>query len=59
MLDQNSNGTTAKYLNGLGIDNKLRIQNGITISYLLRDHLGSTTAQNDATGNITNTGNYD
>jgi RHS repeat-associated protein len=59
MLDQNSDGTTVRYLNGLGIDNKLRMQNGTTVSYFLSDHLGSTTAQTDATGNITNSASYD
>jgi RHS repeat-associated protein len=59
MLDQNSDGTTVRYLNGLGIDNKLRMQVGTTVSYFLSDHLGSTTAQTDATGNVTNTANYD
>jgi RHS repeat-associated protein len=59
MLDQNSDGTMVRYLNGLGIDNKLRVQNGTTVSYLLSDHLGSTTALTDATGVVTNTANYD
>jgi RHS repeat-associated protein len=35
------------------------MQNGTTVSYLLSDHLGSTTALTDATGVVTNTATYD
>jgi YD repeat-containing protein len=52
MLDQNSDGTTVKYLNGLGIDNKLRMQNGTTISYLFRSLLGQFISRVDRSDTI-------
>ncbi|MFN6963809.1 MAG: hypothetical protein ACK4S4_08590 [Pyrinomonadaceae bacterium] len=42
LMDDASDGTITKYLNGLGIDNKLRMQAGSNASYFLADHLGST-----------------
>jgi hypothetical protein len=41
LVDDNS-GTLTKYLNGDGIDNKLRVQTGNDVKYFLADHLGST-----------------
>ncbi|GEM_PF-4485471 len=35
-------GTQTQYLNGEGIDNKLRSSSGSTANYFLGDHLGST-----------------
>ncbi|NOT47226.1 MAG: RHS repeat-associated core domain-containing protein [Acidobacteria bacterium] len=52
-------GTLTKYLNGPGIDNKLRMQTGNTVSYFLTDHLGSTNGLADSTGAITSSTNYD
>lgn len=58
MLDDAS-GAQTKYLNGAGIDNKLRqTLNGQT-SYYLSDHLGSTTALVDSAGTITDQNSYD
>ncbi len=58
-LDQNSDGSSVKYINGFGIDSQLgQITNGTT-KYLLKDHLGSTTGLMDATGNVTESTTYD
>lgn len=51
--------TAADYLNGPGVDNKLRQTNASVSSYLLSDHLGSTRAQTDASGNVSSTDTYD
>jgi RHS repeat-associated protein len=48
-----------KYLNGDGIDNKLRVQTGGDVKYFLADHLGSTNALTDSSGNITSSASYD
>ena len=45
-------GTLTKYLNGTGIDNKLRVQNGSNINYFLTDHLGSTNGLVDSSGMV-------
>ena len=59
LLDRNSDSTQIKYLNGLGIDNKLRqTKNGQT-EYFLSDHLGSTNALVNSSGVITSQTNYD
>jgi RHS repeat-associated protein len=58
LLD-NNDGAQTKYLNGLGIDNKLRMQSGETVNYFLADHLGSTVGLTDITGNLTSQANYD
>ncbi len=52
LLDDDANTGTTKYLNGPGIDNKLRVQNGSDVKYFLTDHLGSTNALADSTGAI-------
>ncbi|MBI3653778.1 MAG: RHS repeat protein, partial [Acidobacteria bacterium] len=58
VLDKASDGATVDYLNGGGLDNKLRQRasaagGGATSpSYFLSDHLGSTTALTDATGGV-------
>ena len=59
VLVDNDDGTLTKYLNGPGIDNKLRAQTGATVNYFLADHLGSTNGLADATGNITSSASYD
>lgn len=51
--------TVAEYLNGPGIDNKLRQTTGASTSYFLTDHLGTTRALTDANGNITASLTYD
>ena len=59
ILDQDADGNTVKYLNGQGIDNKLRQTVNGQASYFLADHLGSTNALIDASGTITSQTNYD
>jgi RHS repeat-associated protein len=54
-----SGNTVADYLNGLGVDNKLRQVVSGTASYFLSDHLGSTRALADASGSVTSTLTYD
>ncbi|MGH9873047.1 MAG: RHS repeat-associated core domain-containing protein [Pyrinomonadaceae bacterium] len=54
-----SGATTADYLNGPGIDNKLRQTISGTASYFLADHLGTTRSLTDASGNITSSLGYD
>ena len=58
LVDDNG-GTLTKYQNGLGIDNKLRVQTGGTVNYFLSDHLGSTNGLADATGAVTASTSYD
>lgn len=54
LKDLNSDGSTVDYLNGLGIDNKLRLTDSRLITtgplYFLQDHLGSTTALTNSLG---------
>jgi RHS repeat-associated protein len=58
--DLGGNGTTvADYLNGPGVDNKLRQTAGGTASYFVADHLGTTRAFTDASGAITSSIGYD
>ncbi len=48
------------HFNDLGIDNQLRQTNSTTgVSYFLGDHLGSTSALTDASGNLVETEAYD
>jgi RHS repeat-associated protein len=54
-----SGATIADYLNGPGIDNKLRQTASGSVSYFATDHLGTTRALTDASGNVTSTLNYD
>jgi RHS repeat-associated protein len=58
LADDNA-GTLTKYLNGLGIDSKLRVQTGSTINYFLTDHLGSTNGLADSSGSLTASTSYD
>jgi RHS repeat-associated protein len=51
--------TVTEYLNGLGIDNKLRQTAGGNTSYFLTDHLATTRANTDPTGAITSSASYD
>jgi RHS repeat-associated protein len=58
--DLDGNGATiADYLNGPGVDNKLRQSVAGTASYFLQDHLGTTRAFADASGNGTSNLSYD
>ncbi len=59
VLVDNDDGTLTKYLNGPGIDNKLRAQTGSTVSYFLADHLGSTNGLTDGSGSLTSSASYD
>lgn len=58
LVDDDGKALT-KYLNGEGIDNKLRMQTGSSVKYFLTDHLGSTNGLADASGNLTSSTNYD
>jgi RHS repeat-associated protein len=60
ILDQKSDGSTTTYVSGPGIDNKLKQTSSTSGTHLyLQDHLGSTTALTDATGNISTQMSYD
>jgi RHS repeat-associated protein len=59
VLADDNGGTLTKYLNGPGIDNKLRQTTGLSVSYFLSDHLGSTNGLTDATGALTASNSYD
>ena len=59
VLLDDASGAQTKYINGAGIDNKLRqTANGQT-SYFLSDHLGSTVSLVDSTGTVTSSTRYD
>ena len=51
--------STTNYINGLGIDDKLKITTGTTSKYFLTDHLGSTVGMADTNGNVTESATYD
>jgi len=51
--------STTNYINGIGIDDKLKVTSGTTSRYFLTDHLGSTVGMADANGNITESASYD
>ncbi|MEK6282276.1 MAG: RHS repeat-associated core domain-containing protein [Acidobacteriota bacterium] len=54
LRDLDGNGATiADYLNGPGIDNKLRQTISGSVSYFVTDHLGTTKALADGSGNLT------
>jgi RHS repeat-associated protein len=61
--DLNSDGSTVDYLNGPGIDNKLRLIDSRLAAtgplYFLQDHLGSTTALTNSLGVVTIQLSYD
>ncbi len=59
VLLDDDDGTLTKYLNGPGIDNKLRLQTGSTASYFLSDHLGSTNGLTNSSGSLTSQTSYD
>jgi len=53
------NISTTNYVNGLGIDDKLKVKSGTTSRYFLTDHLGSTVGMSDTNGNVTESASYD
>jgi RHS repeat-associated protein len=57
--DKTSSGVITDYLNGPGIDNKIRQKTGTTINYFAQDHLGSTTALTDNNGALVERETYD
>ena len=58
--DLNSDGSTVEYLNGPGIDNKVRQESSTAgVHYYQVDHLGSTRALTDASGNVVERASYD
>lgn len=60
VLDANSDGSTVTYLNGLGVDDKLRQTSSAGGAlYFVQDHLGSTRALTDAGGSGVETEQYD
>ncbi|MGH9873888.1 MAG: RHS repeat-associated core domain-containing protein [Pyrinomonadaceae bacterium] len=60
LRDLDSSGATvADYLNGPGIDNKLRQTTGGTSSSFVVDHLGTTRGLADSGGNIVSSTGYD
>lgn len=53
VLDKGSDGSSVDYLNGPGIDNKLRQSSTATGAlYFLQDHLGSTASLTNASSNV-------
>jgi RHS repeat-associated protein len=58
ILDDNK-GVITKYQNGLGIDNKLKMVTNGNAKYFLQDHLGSTTALTNSSGNVIESATYD
>lgn len=59
VADQNSDGSAVEYLNGAGVDDKLRQSTSATGSlYFQTDHLGSTTALTDSSGNVVERNGY-
>ena len=58
LVDDNS-GVLTKYLNGDGIDNKLKLTSGGVSKYFITDHLGSTVGLTDSSGNLSSSASYD
>jgi RHS repeat-associated protein len=57
--DKTSTNVITEYLNGPGIDNKIRQKTGTTLYYFAQDHLGSTTALTDSKGALVERETYD
>ncbi len=57
--DKTSTNVITEYLNGPGIDNKIRQKTGTTLYYFAKDHLGSTTALTDSKGALVERETYD
>lgn len=58
LVDDNF-GTLTKYLNGSGIDNKLRQTTGSSTNYFLADHPGSTNGLTNSSGGLSSSNSYD
>jgi RHS repeat-associated protein len=52
LLDKLGDGSVVEYLNGPGIDNKIRQKSSSGTHYFVQDHLGSTSALTDVSGNV-------
>ncbi len=59
VLLDDANGNQTKYLNGTGIENKLRSKTGTDVCYFLAGHLGSTNGLAEAIGSLTAQTGYD
>jgi RHS repeat-associated protein len=62
MLDRSGDGSTVDYVNGFGIDDKLRQTKSASPSspqYFLQDHLGSTIALTDTNGGVAERQSYE
>jgi RHS repeat-associated protein len=57
--DRNGDGGAVEYLNGPGVDNKLRQADATGALYFLSDHLRSTTALTDSLGSVIEQTGYD
>jgi RHS repeat-associated protein len=57
--DKTSANVITEYLNGPGIDNKIRQKTGNTLYYFAQDHLGSTTALTNSNGALVERETYD
>ena len=57
--DKTSTNVITEYLNGPGIDTKIRQKTGMTLYYFAKDHLGSTTALTDRKGALAERESYD
>jgi RHS repeat-associated protein len=59
VLADDNGGALTKYLNGAGIDNKLRVEDSSGVKYFLVNHEGSTEALTDISGSVTSSNDYD
>ncbi|HET9712634.1 MAG TPA: RHS repeat-associated core domain-containing protein [Pyrinomonadaceae bacterium] len=59
ILDKKSDGSSLEYLNGGGIDQKLRQKDSGAALYFLSDHLGSTIALTDSAGSVVDVQQYE
>jgi RHS repeat-associated protein len=60
LVDANSDGSTVSYVNGPGIDNKLKLTHSVNgAKYFVSDHLGSARALTDGSGAVVESVNYD
>src|SRR5437588_1429556 len=57
--DKTSTNVITEYLNGPGIDNKIRQKTGSTLYYFAQDQIGSTTALTDSKGALVERQSYD
>ena len=59
-FEKNDGSTsTTNYVNGIGIDDKLKVTSGTTSRYFLTDHLGSTVGMADTNGSVVESATYD